>query len=137
MYAIRSYYETDLEAVRAVLFGTVQKLHAFVVSFTSTGAVDTAEEETEIEKVKHELARVLKEVEHKATEETLLTGKYNDLKHSIEAESQESREAEREVFRIVGEQRETENGLARIDAELQVLSRDREEFKRELQEAVS
>ncbi len=129
--------ETDLEAVRAVLFGTVQKLHAFVVSFTSTGAVDTAEEETEIEKVKHELARVLKEVEHKATEETLLTGKYNDLKHSIEAESQESREAEREVFRIVGEQRETENGLARIDAELQVLSRDREEFKRELQEAVS
>lgn len=83
------------------------------------------------------LQKIAREIEEKASEETTATAAYNDLKRSIEAESQENREAEREVFRIVGEQRDCENELARIDGELRVLERDRDEFKRELQEAVS
>ncbi len=135
--AARAERADDKEMVQQLLFGAVKKLRVFIESFTSTDAIDTSEEEREIKEVQQELAKVLKDIEHKAVDETELTAHYNDLKHSIEAESQESREAEREVFRIVGEQRETENSLARIDAELQVLARDREEFKRELQEAVS
>lgn len=127
----------SLEVVKELLFGAVRTLQQFVESFTSTDAIDTSEEESEIKRLKSELADVAKQVEQQAAAETKLTGQYNDLKESIEAESQESRAAEREVFRIVGEQRDAENALAQIDAELTALGRDRDEFKRELQEAVS
>jgi chromosome segregation protein len=62
---------------------------------------------------------------------------YEALKKSIEAEASESRMAEREVFRIMGRQRELieiQNGLAR---EAQMLERDRQEFTRELKEGAA
>ncbi len=102
-----------------------------------TSTADTGQEERELAALKKELERVARVIETKASEETTLTARYNDLKRSIETESQESREAEREVFRIVGEQRDRENEVARIDGELRALERDRDEFKRELQEAVT
>jgi len=62
---------------------------------------------------------------------------YEAIKAEIEADMTESREAERTVFAIVNEQREAESALARVEAELSVIERDRLEFKNELQEAVA
>ncbi len=98
--------------------------------------VDTKTEETELvalkkEKVEHDKA--LAAVEER---EATLRSEYEELKLSIESEASESREAEREVFRIVAAEREAQATLTDIDRELQGLQRDRDEFKRELQEAV-
>src|SRR6056297_339925 len=62
---------------------------------------------------------------------------YDTVRQAIEAEMSESRAAERAVFALVNEQREHETALQRIDTELQVVERNRNEFKRELQEAVA
>ncbi|MEM9336788.1 MAG: hypothetical protein AAGA35_02960 [Patescibacteria group bacterium] len=62
---------------------------------------------------------------------------YRELQQAIESEASESREAERAVFQLVNEKRDVESQLEKIDRELDVLERDRHEFKRELQEAVA
>ncbi len=100
-------------------------------------AVSTDAEEKELKGIAKELQENEKDIVDLTQKEEKLTQKYEALKKTIEEESQESRKAEREVFRIVGEQRECENTINRIDSELAVLERDRAEFKRELQEAVS
>ncbi len=70
-------------------------------------------------------------------EEKKLEAEYEALKRSVETESVESRDAEREVFRVMNEQRVVEAAIDTIDRELGMLERDRQEFKRELQEAAS
>lgn len=70
-------------------------------------------------------------------EEEALRAEYDALRTAIEAERGKSRDAEREVFRIMGREQELRQALATIEREQQLLARDRAEFKRELEEAVS
>ena len=58
------------------------------------------------------------------------------MKKTLEAELQESHAAERRIFQLVGEEHECENKLLQIDQEIRIIERDRDEFKRELSEAV-
>lgn len=62
---------------------------------------------------------------------------YDTIEKTRASVAIEGREAERAVFRLVGEERELEAAIERIDRELSVLERDRAEFKQELQEAVA
>lgn len=70
-------------------------------------------------------------------EEARLHVEYETLKASIEAERKGSREAEREVFRIMGREQELRQELAAIARDRLSIERDRAEFKRELEEAVA
>lgn len=88
----------------------------------------------ELEHEKKALEHALAEIEER---EAKLRTEYEALKTSIEAEATQSREAEREVFRIMGRERELREVLSGIERERQSLERDRMEFKRELEEAVS
>lgn len=99
--------------------------------------IDTRAEEDELESLQKEAKVFEMKISDAAKDEDVLTTKYEEVKRSIEEEKSESREAEREVFRIVTKQRECENTIARIEQELSILDRDRTEFKRELQEAVA
>lgn len=128
---------TDPSLLQRALSDVLHTLKKFVQGAAGTVQVNTDAEEKELKDIAHELTENEKDIVDVSKKEEDLASKYNELKASIEAESQESREAEREVFRIVGEQRECENVLNRIDSELSVLERDRNEFKRELQEAVT
>ncbi len=74
------------------------------------------------------------DVEH---EEKKLAEMHEVIKRRIESETKENRDAEREVFSIMNEQREVDQKIDAIDRELMVLERDRQDFKNELQEAVS
>lgn len=94
-----------------------------------------------LQKELHTLEERQREAEEKVTtmsaDEDSLNNEYNAQKRAIESEASESRDAEREIFRIMNEQREVEKTIDTIDRELGVLERDRQEFKNELQEAVS
>lgn len=70
-------------------------------------------------------------------EEERLRSSYEELRRSIESELSESREAEREVFRIMAREQEVQQRLAVVERSRQSLEWDRAEFKRELEEAVS
>lgn len=127
----------DVSYLRRTLSDILHTLHKFVQSSRGVQEVDTKAEEKELSDLQRELTLCESNIEKVEKEENELSQKYEAVKRSIEEEQSESREAEREVFRIVGEQRECENIIARIEQELQALDRDRTEFKRELQEAVA
>ncbi len=93
--------------------------------------------EKELEKVTRDKEHALKELEDVLEEENTLNTEYTTLKSSIESERQSNREAERAVFALMNEKRELEQRIDACDRELAGLERDRQEFKRELQEAVS
>jgi len=93
--------------------------------------------ESELTTLEKEREHIEKEAEHIHTEEEKLSREYDDIKKAVESEHAESREAEREIFAIMNEQREVEKTIDTIDRELTMLERDRQEFKSELQEAVS
>ena len=96
-----------------------------------------AEDEKELATLESEKAAA-QTLLSKATEaEQAAQNLYDQVRQAIEAEMSESRAAERAVFELVNEQRELESTLQRIDGELAVVERDRNEFKRELQEAVA
>ncbi len=84
-----------------------------------------------------ELARVKKLLEETLVHEREAEAKYRSLENRRVEEVTESRDAERLVFQLIGEERDLENTLDRIDRELSVLERDRNDFKQELQEAVA
>ncbi len=101
--------------------------------------------ETDVLKgLEHERDKITKEKSEREEEladtqktEEKLTTEYNELRKAIESESTVSREAEREVFVLMNEERQIEQKIDVIDRELSQLERDRGEFKNELQEAVS
>ncbi len=127
----------DVAYLQRALSDVVHTFKKFIQNISGTATIDTSSEEEELKAIAEELRETEKDIADVSAKEESLTAQYNELKETIEAESKESREAEREVFRLVGEQRECENTLNRIDAELSALERDRQEFKRELQEAVT
>jgi len=127
----------DVSQLHRALSDVVHTFRKFIQGASGMVVLNTDAEEKELSSLEKELKDNEKEIALIEEKEQKLTAAYNELKQSIEEDSHESREAEREVFRIVGEQREAENELVRVEGELTVLDRDRLEFKRELQEAVT
>ncbi len=127
----------DLSQLKRVVTDIVHSLKSFVTQTEPTAFSDTdnlKEELAEVEKKHRELTRQYTEAESAEAE---AESEYQSVKKAIEAEASENREAERLVFSLVGEIRTLETNLEHIDSELAVLARDRDEFKRELQEAVA
>lgn len=91
----------------------------------------------ELSRLQAEIEKLEKKVDEAQAKEKEARTKYAELEAKRTIDATTSRDAERAVFRLVGEQREVEVELERIDRELAVLERDRVEFKRELQEAVA
>lgn len=130
----------DIEAARAAIRKIVEKLKAFV-SEASHGAVKDeariasfAEELSVLRKTKERNDSVIAEIESR---ETGLREEYEMLKRAIEAEASESRSAEREVFEVMGKERDLEAKIADIDRDMRTIERDRLEFKREIEEAMT
>ncbi len=105
----------------------------------SEGVVDSTAQfdREERDRLTHELKELTKRVEEAVDKEKAARQTYDTLEATRAKVVTDGREAERAVFRLVGEVRELENALERIDRELAILERDRSEFKQELQEAVA
>ncbi|MDZ4285290.1 MAG: AAA family ATPase, partial [Patescibacteria group bacterium] len=122
--------------LRRIIESMVRTLHSFLneTMRAASGASETTQ-------MQQELAALQKEKQHTdqmlgiiEKEESSLAGEYEALKASIEAEASESRAAEREVFRIMGRQRELAEIQNTLSRELEMLARDRDEFTREMKE---
>jgi chromosome segregation ATPase len=138
--ALRSEQESTIEGVRAIVSSVMASLRNFV----SEASRGTLRDEARILSFKEEqnILRVAQEKNDtllgsiESTEQKLRT-EYDALKKAIEAEASESRTAEREVFEIMGKERELETNIADIDRELKTIERDRSDFKREIEEAMT
>lgn len=128
----------DIKAISRAASDVVNSLKVLLThAFTGSGSDGVKDLEHERDKLEKEKVHAEKEIEHIHKEEEKLGTEYTTLKQAIESESAVSRDAEREVFALMNEQREVEKTIDTLDRELSLLERDRQEFKNELQEAVS
>ncbi|MEZ4104240.1 MAG: AAA family ATPase [Candidatus Paceibacterota bacterium] len=129
--------QENVSLLQRALSDIVHRLKIFVerseVKIDSTKEVD----QEELNKLQKELEKLAKKVEIVSNHEEKVKSEYAELEKERATKATEGRETEREVFRLVGIERELESELEKIDRELSVLERDRQEFKEELQEAVT
>lgn len=133
----RMVKEESVPLLRRALTDIVHTLNGFLARAETGGEAGTEAEESELSALQDEQKSLDQELSSAGAEEARVQAEYDRVRAAIEAEASESREAEREMFRIVGEERECEATIARIDHELAAIMRDRDEFKRELTEAVA
>ena len=128
----------DFKALARAVQDTVHAFKKLLTHAFSDG------EDSVTRALEHERRALQKDREHKEREandirarEEEIAGEYAEMKRAIESQGAESREAERAVFALMNESRELEKTLDSIDRELAAIERDRQDFKTELQEAVS
>ncbi len=133
----RAILKEEVAYLQRTLSDIIHRLKLFLER--SEGVKDTS-----MEFDHNERGRLLIQLETLASSVTETSKVENGVKETYAAleskrvkEATDGREAERSVFRLVGESRELETFLERIERELSVLERDRAEFKQELQEAVA
>ncbi len=127
----------EVSLLQRALSDIVHRLKVFLERGAEVKNNSIEIEKEELERLQQEMEKLSRKVTEAQSKEKEAQVAYSDLEQQRAKEATDGREAERAVFRLVGEQRELENKLERIDRELTVLDRDRSEFKRELQEAVA
>lgn len=101
-------------------------------------SIDTTTADTlELDELKDALHTAQTSVVKALEDEEKARAAVTEEENEKQQETQQNREAEREMFTLMHTQRETELKLSQITAEIQVLERDRSDFKQELQEAVA
>lgn len=90
-----------------------------------------------IEKINKEKTTLEEALKKETADEEKFLAKYNGLKNSLEKEKDESRAAEREVFRLMAAQNEITGKLQMLRVREERLRADEEEYKRELLEATA
>lgn len=128
----------DLISARRVVESMLRTLRSFLnetarTHYDSEEEARTQAELAALQKERQQYERTLAALEE---EEQSLRGEYDALRRAIEADASESREAEREVFRIMGRQRELSEVLNRLARDAELRARDQDEWKREIQEAI-
>ena len=129
--------ETDVGVVKRILREVVETLSALRHRASEEQSVNDREDETMLENLRSEKEACEEKLRAVEGQEHALQQKGETLRTSIEAEHSASREAEREVFSLMNERRELEAALSHVDESLRTVARDREEWKREVQEAVA
>ncbi len=129
--------ESEAKTLFKILSDTVQSLNELLKNAVQHEDAQLDVLKKELESLTKEKENIDKDVEKIAEQEQTLSQEYDALKQAIESESEESREAERTVFALMNEQREVERTIEKIERELNLLEVARQEFKDELQEAVT
>ena len=130
--------QEDASLLRRALTDLARTLRQFLnAAGKNSDNKDSFEEEREYKELQIKKTSLDHELKAATENEATAEKEYDKTRQAIEAEASEGREAEREMFRIVNDRRECENTLSRIEYELAAVERDRDEFKRELQEAVA
>ncbi len=133
----KALQKEEVTFLQRALTDIVHRLKLFLEKGADAKNSSADFDKAELNRLKKEMDNLSKRVSESQQNEKNTRTTYDELEQKRAKEATDGREAERAVFRLVGEQRELENKLERIDRELSVLERDRNEFKRELQEAVT
>ncbi len=132
----KSLASNDVSFLQRTLNDVLHITRKFIQNVKGKVNSDVSKEEKELDEIKRKLKKVEEDIERIKLEEDKYNAEYEALKKTLEAELQESHAAERRIFQLVGEEHECENKLLQIDQEIRIIERDRDEFKRELSEAV-
>lgn len=140
---------TEVELDRAIKAGDetrvirlirdlIHALRALLKEAThETPLLHTKEDEEELADLSQKKEELEKSLSAVTKEEESLRARYDTMKREMESDVSKTREAEHSLFGLMQEEREVVARIDRLDRELAHIERDREEFKRELQEAVT
>ncbi len=122
------------DRIRRALRDVTHQLKIFLERTDSTP--HTEADEAELDTLRQSLRVAQATLSSASAAEAEAKATYAAAQAAVSARKDESHDAERRVYELIAEQRELAVTLADIDRELALLARDREDFKRELQEAV-
>lgn len=126
----------DVSHLKRALTDIVHSLKVFIERVEPTVPDMAQQHEEELVTLTKNQAALAKEHAALKAAEQEAEATYHKARTAIESEAVTGREVERTIFTLVGEQRDLEATIDHIERELAILERDRDEFKREVQEAV-
>jgi chromosome segregation protein len=115
----------------------VHQLRSFIKKNESVSIDTTEADRDELERLLKQLPDIQKRATKAETEVLEAEAVVVKLRSAKVTDLELQREAERSMFALMQRERDLEAGVRQIDSQLQVLERDRDDFKSELQEAVS
>lgn len=126
----------DTHILQNILRSLAKSLEDLLESEQSV-VIDTSEQDkVELHRLQKELSDFEHTVSKAAAAEQKSAEALREAQTVVEESTQKNHEAERDMFALREEQRELQVNLRLMEQELTALERDREDFKRELQEAV-
>ena len=127
----------DASTVERTLRDVLSQLTQFIER-EEVVKVDTREaDRVELEAVQKQLPETERTLESIQKKEASAVNTLASERAALEQESNQHHESERNLFTQLGQERELQQQVRSVETELQVIERDRDEFKRELQEAVT
>lgn len=135
--AEKALAKNEVSYLERTLTDIIHRLKLFLERSTAVTDNSAKLDQEEFVRLTADLETFSKRVAEALAREQKAKATYDEIERTRATKVTVGREAERAVFRLVGEERELENKIERIDRELAVLERDRIEFKDELQEAVA
>ncbi|MEZ4195183.1 MAG: AAA family ATPase [Candidatus Paceibacterota bacterium] len=127
----------DVSFLKRALIDVIHRLKVFLEKSEEVPDGNLQFDREEKERLVAELKSLEQKLKSASEKEEKAKQAYEELQDRRTKEATDGREAERAVFRLINEERELETKIERIDRELAILDRDRDEFKEELQEAVA
>jgi len=135
--AKKAFGSEDAGAAERTLRDVLQQLTQFIDRQEVVTPDVSADDAAELKKLEQELESAQAAVTKATQVEQAAMQTLTATQEALAAESAQNQDAERSLFAALGQERDVRQTLATIDTELQVLERDRADFKRELQEAVT
>ncbi len=123
--------------LQRALSDLIHQLRGFLKKSQGEVIDNTASDKDELETLQHKLSSLEKVAEKALLEEQKAEQKVVAKRTEKMTDLESKRVAERTMFELMQQRREKEADINRLDNELTVLNRDRDDFKQELQEAVS
>ena len=125
-----------LDAAREIARGLKTRALTFLESHHGVSApVDTSAIDTSLAALSEERTALETSLQQSNQTITAIEAEISTLKLSIESKKDEGHDAERRMFEVMARQNDMRTALSAIDAKSGQLSRDQEDFKRELAEA--
>jgi len=124
-------------AAEATLRDVLKQLAQFVDRQETVTPDVSVDDTVELEALQQDLTAAQKAAKQAAVVEQVAMQALASEQQALAAESAQNQDSERALFDALGQERDLRQTLATIETELQVLERDRADFKTELQEAVA
>ena len=123
--------------VARALSDLVHQLRVFLKKSGGEVLDTTKADSEELESLTRKIQVAKEQLEKLVEKEKEAESEVNKIRNAKVNDLQEQRAAEKTLFELLQQQRELEGTIRQMNSELSTLERDRDEFKRELQEAVS
>ncbi|MDP2704819.1 MAG: AAA family ATPase [Patescibacteria group bacterium] len=126
---------SDPASLREIIKTILHSVRDFISSHRQTVSPIVSDSQKEIELLNDKKREIEKRIVSLKNNEEGFEKEYRILKEGIEKEKDTSRDAEKEVFRIMAQEREVRSELTMVSNDEMTFRRADEDFKRELTEA--